>query len=223
MIKTAEHKHHCSNEIKESNTSLYYTMYALLILYVIRFRTIGKNIEAVKETILDNRRITIREVANDVGIPFASCQAIFTEVLGMKRAAVAKIVLKLLNIEQKQRHMDIDQEMFMMFNDDPDFLIKIIVSGESWVCDYDIETKSQQSLWKRSEELKPNKARQVQSNVKVSFTVFFDYNGMVYREFLSQGFTSNKDTTLKLSADCAKQYVRNADIYIHNRPFCLNY
>ena len=39
--------------------------------------TIDENIEAVKKMILDNRRITIREVAADVGISFRSCQAIF--------------------------------------------------------------------------------------------------------------------------------------------------
>ena len=41
--------------------------------------------------ILDNRQITIRKVADDVSISFGSCQAIFTDVLDMKRAA-AKIV-----------------------------------------------------------------------------------------------------------------------------------
>ena len=46
--------------------------------------------------ILNNRRITIREVADNVGISFGSCQAIFTDVLGLKRAA-AKIAPKLLN------------------------------------------------------------------------------------------------------------------------------
>ena len=51
-------------------------------------------------------RITIREVADDVGISSGSCQAIFTEVLGMKRTA-EKIVPKLLNFEQKQRRMGI--------------------------------------------------------------------------------------------------------------------
>ena len=50
--------------------------------------------------ILDNRWITIREVADDVGISFDSCQAFFADVLGMKRAS-AKIVLKLLNFVQK--------------------------------------------------------------------------------------------------------------------------
>ena len=48
----------------------------------------------MKKLILDKRRITIREVADDVGLSFGSCQAIFREVLGIKRAAV-KIILKL--------------------------------------------------------------------------------------------------------------------------------
>ena len=70
--------------------------------------TTNENIEAVKKIILDNRRITVREVADDVGISFGSCQAIFTDVLGMKRAA-AKNIRKMLNFEQKQSRMDIAQ------------------------------------------------------------------------------------------------------------------
>ena len=42
---------------------------------------------AVKNMILDNHRITIREAADDVGISLGLCQAIFTHVLGMKHAA----------------------------------------------------------------------------------------------------------------------------------------
>ena len=52
--------------------------------------TADDNIEAVKKMILHNRRITIREITDDVGISYVSCQAIFTNVLNMKRAA-AKI------------------------------------------------------------------------------------------------------------------------------------
>ena len=59
---------------------------------------------------MDNRRITIREVVDDFGISFGPCLAIFTDVLGLKRAA-AKIVKKLLNFRQKQRCIDNVQEM----------------------------------------------------------------------------------------------------------------
>ena len=94
--------------------------------------------------ILDNRRITIREVADDVGITFGSCQAIFTDVLGMKRA-VAKIVPKLVNFEKKQFRMDIAQEMITTFNDDTDLLEKVITDDDSWLYCCNIETKIQLS------------------------------------------------------------------------------
>ena len=53
--------------------------------------TTDENIEAVIKMLLDNCRLTISEATDDVGISFGSCQAIFTNVLGMKCAA-AKIV-----------------------------------------------------------------------------------------------------------------------------------
>ena len=112
--------------------------------------------QQVKKMILNNRRITIREVAHDVGISFGSCQAIFTDVLGMKHAA-ANIITKLLNFEQKQCRIDIAHDMLTKFNGDPDLLNKVITSVESWLYDYDIETKVRSSQWKRSEEPKPKK------------------------------------------------------------------
>ena len=86
----------------------------------------------MKKTILDNRRITIRDIADDVGISFGSWKVIYPDVLGMKRAA-AKIVLKLQNFEQKQRRKDIDQEMLTTYNDYPALLKNCVYA-------YDIET-----------------------------------------------------------------------------------
>ena len=60
--------------------------------------TIDENIKALKKIILDNRRNTIREVADNVDISYDSCQAIITNVLGIK-GATAKIVIKLQNFE----------------------------------------------------------------------------------------------------------------------------
>ena len=85
--------------------------------------TTDENFETVKKIILDNRRFTIGEVADDVGISFGSCQTIFMDVLRMKRVA-AKIVPKLLNFEQT---MDIAQEMLTIQKK------KIITGDESWL------------------------------------------------------------------------------------------
>ena len=75
--------------------------------------TTDKTVEKVKEMVMNDRRITIREVADDVGISIGSCHEIFSNVLGMKRVAV-KFVPKLLNFEQKQRRMEVAEESLAM-------------------------------------------------------------------------------------------------------------
>jgi len=64
--------------------------------------TTDENVEAVKKIVLENHRITIREVVEDVDISVGSCHAIFSDVLGMKRVA-PKFVPKLLHFDQKNR------------------------------------------------------------------------------------------------------------------------
>ena len=49
--------------------------------------TTSENTEAVKKIVMENRRITIREVAEDVGISVGSCHSIFSDILGLKRVA----------------------------------------------------------------------------------------------------------------------------------------
>ena len=166
--------------------------------------TTNENTEAVKKIVMENRRITIREVAEDVSISVGSCHAIFTDILGLKRVA-AKFVPKLLNFDQKTRRMTIAQEMLNDVNGDPDLLKKVITGDESWVYGYDVKTKAQSSQWKHTESPRPKKARQVWSNVKVLLTVFFDYHGVVHQEFLLRLIRK-----LKSCAVCVKQYARNA-------------
>ena len=66
-----------------------------------RTSTTDENVKKVKEMVMNDRRITIREVADDVGISIGQCHGIFSNVLGMKRVA-AKFVPKLLNLEQNR-------------------------------------------------------------------------------------------------------------------------
>ncbi|RLU18027.1 hypothetical protein DMN91_010269 [Ooceraea biroi] len=55
-----------------------------------------KNVEKVKQIVLANRRIIVRELAEEVEASFESCRKILVDVLGVRRLA-AKFVPKLLN------------------------------------------------------------------------------------------------------------------------------
>ena len=64
------------------------------------------HINAVRDLILQNRRLIIRKIAEDVGISFGSCQAILTEKLNMHRIAT-KFVPRVLIEDQKANCVNI--------------------------------------------------------------------------------------------------------------------
>ncbi|UYV74347.1 hypothetical protein LAZ67_11003166 [Cordylochernes scorpioides] len=86
----------------------------------------------VEKMILANRRITVREVAEDLNISIGSCLSIFINDLGMRRVA-AKFVPKLLNCDQKQHRMNIANEMLDSVRDDPNLLQRVITGDEAGV------------------------------------------------------------------------------------------
>jgi len=90
----------------------------------------NETVARVREIIRNNHRLTIREVAEDVGIYYGSCQEILTKELGMSRIA-AKFVPRLLTDEQKQNRKTIAQELFERSESDQDFLKNIITGDET--------------------------------------------------------------------------------------------
>jgi hypothetical protein len=59
----------------------------------------------------------------------------------MQRVA-AKFVPCLLTDEQKQKRLQVTQELFDRANTDKNFLKNIITGDETWVYGYDVETKA---------------------------------------------------------------------------------
>jgi len=112
-----------------------------------------ENVESIRAAVNENRRSTVRELDEDLGIPRNVVSQILTEDLGKKRVA-AKFVPRLLSREQKEFRAAVDTA-----NNDPDFLKKFITGDESWVYGYDPETKAQSSQWKSPESPRPKKAR----------------------------------------------------------------
>ena len=143
-----------------------------------------------EENSFDQSSNPIREVAEDLNTSIGSCYSIFTNNLGMRRVA-AKFVSKLLNFDQKQHRINTAKELLDSVR--KDLLQRVITGDESWIYGYDVKTNAQSSQWK----LRPKKARQVRSNVKVLLKAFFDYREVVH-EFLPQGSTVNNEYYLQV-------------------------
>ena len=116
------------------------------------------HINAVRDLILQNCHSTIREIAEDVGFSFGSCQAILTEKLNMHRVA-AKFVPCVLTEDQKANCVNISQELLDHVNIDENFLKNIVAGDETWIYGYDVETKTQSSQWVGQGSHRPKKAQ----------------------------------------------------------------
>jgi hypothetical protein len=99
------------------------------------FRTIKhhkttENFEKILEFIHGDRRRTIHELADTVGMSYEVCQEILTENLNMGRVA-AKSVPRLLTNDQKQRRINVCLKLWEKANEDPTFISRIIKGEES--------------------------------------------------------------------------------------------
>ena len=149
------------------------------------------NVERVKHMVRADRRLTVRMIADELEIKRGSVWKIIAEDLGMRKIC-AKMVPKLLDDDQKERRVEMYQNVLEHLQTEPDLLQRVITGDESWIFEYDLETKRQSLRWKCPSSPKPNKARQSRFKIKLMLIAFFNVRGIVHMEFLPQGQTINQ-------------------------------
>ncbi|PNF42588.1 hypothetical protein B7P43_G03094, partial [Cryptotermes secundus] len=89
----------------------------------------SENIAKVRDLILQDRRLTIQDLCNTLGLSYGTCQRILSEELNMRRIA-AKFVPRLLQNEQKQHRLEVCRELQQQLQEDPNFLSKVVTGDE---------------------------------------------------------------------------------------------
>ena len=136
------------------------------------------NVERVKQMVCGDRRLTVRMIVDELEINRDSVWKIFTEDLGIRKIC-AKMVPKLLENEQKERCVEVCQDILEHLQTEPDLLQRVITGDESWIFEYDPETKRQGLHWKCPLSPRPKKARQSRFKIKLMLIAFFDARGIV--------------------------------------------
>jgi hypothetical protein len=68
--------------------------------------TTPETVARIQELIRQDRRRTIRDIAEEVEVGYGTCQRVLTEELGMHRVA-AKFVPRILTADQKQQRVKV--------------------------------------------------------------------------------------------------------------------
>ena len=143
------------------------------------------SVRQVEAAILEDRRITIRQIAQEVKISSGSVETIIHDHLHMHKVS-ARWIPRLLTPFQKQERVECSKmNLEMCQADESQFFKRLITQDETWVHHYDPETKVQSMQWKHFASPPPKKARVQPSAGKVMLTVFWDQDGVVMTDFLA--------------------------------------
>ena len=103
-----------------------------------------ENFTKIRQIVSENRRLTVRSVAEQVNIDRETVSKILTEDIDMSKEC-GKMVPKELSEEQKRRRVTICQGLLERQDD---ILGCVITGDETWVYKDDPETKRQSTEWK---------------------------------------------------------------------------
>ena len=141
--------------------------------------------------VMDDRRLTINQIADVVAISRERVENILHKKLGMSKVSV-RWVQHLLTPDQKHTRPVMSQANLAVFDADPDsFRERFLTQDECWIHRFEAETKRQSMQWKNHSSPPPKKVKVVSSAGKVMASVFWDAKGVAFIDYLQKGRTIN--------------------------------
>ena len=89
-----------------------------------------KNVECVRQKVRNDRRLTVRMIADELGMNSERVWRIITEDLRMRKIC-AKMVPRLLNEGQKEQRVQVCQDILEHLETEPNLLKRVVTGNES--------------------------------------------------------------------------------------------
>ena len=119
-------------------------------------------------------------------ISSGAVQLILTHILGMSKVWT-RWVPRMLTADQKRTRLDISRYLLSCYEDDPsDFIERVEIQGETWVHNFDPESKMQSKQCKHPGSPLPKKFKRINSAGKVMASTFWDSQGVIMIDYLEQ-------------------------------------
>ncbi len=157
-----------------------------------------ENIESVVEAVQANRKQTVDQIAFRVSLSHTSVQRILRGDLQYKKKA-AKLVPHVLSDHNRRTRVSLAQDALDWIRDEPGLMRRVITGDESYIHIYMEETKERSKEWLDKNDPRPQKPVRGWGTKysKCMLVLFFDFQGVVYREFVG-GQTITGEVYLKI-------------------------
>jgi hypothetical protein len=124
-----------------------------------------ENVAEVRDLVRSNRSLAVRMISSMWNLNRQTVHEILTFELGKKKIC-AKLIPKILTNEQNGNRRNVCLDLLECIENDKTFFIHVITVDETWIFEYDPDTKRQSSEWHTCNSPRPKKARMSKSNTK---------------------------------------------------------
>jgi histone-lysine N-methyltransferase SETMAR len=150
-----------------------------------------ENVLKIGERIRANRRITVLELLQKVGISVGSVEESLHNKLKVSRVS-ARWVPRFLSPEHRERRLVTVTQLLQRYErEGAEFFDSIVTCDETWVHHFTHESKRASKQWKHTHSPPPKKAKAIFSAGKIMATVFWDSKGIIHLDFLTGQKTIN--------------------------------
>jgi histone-lysine N-methyltransferase SETMAR len=133
----------------------------------------------VRKMVEEDRHVTYSEIQQTLNIGSATVNTILHDHLGLRKLT-SRWIPHLLTAEQKATRVDWCHFMLHKYDNGRSRRVSDILTGdETWLYQYDPETKDQSTVWVFDNELPPTKVVRSRSTAKQMLAVFFRRSGLV--------------------------------------------
>ena len=138
-----------------------------------------KNVATVKTLIEEDERYTVKKIEELSGIHSSSVLKILCKRLGLRKICT-RWVPHLLTDEQKQSRVRLASQVIEKYDKcDPRLLEEIVTGDETWIYDFQPDSKAKNKVWVSSEGDRPVIAGRCKTSNRMLYAIFFDSKGPV--------------------------------------------
>ncbi|PNF22599.1 hypothetical protein B7P43_G11512 [Cryptotermes secundus] len=167
------------------------------------------NTDHADALIRENRRITIKELGAMLSISVGSVEDIMKYHLQYRKVNAWWVPCTLMDVN-KMVQMQVASCLLQQFEDEGDaFLKSTVTTDETWVHYFIPESQQSSREWRHTSSPKPKRARRSRSAGKVMATFFWDWQGVIHVDFLTDARTVNAAYYSDLLATDVKEKIRS--------------
>jgi len=115
------------------------------------------NVERVRSLVRSDQQLTLRIISSELNLNRFTVHQILTQDLDIRKVC-ATMVPKNLMTKQKANWRDVCLDLLDRLEREPEFFSRVITGDESWILEYEHETKRRSQEWHTANSPCPKKA-----------------------------------------------------------------